>query len=341
MTRIDLSIKYFQISYQKQYNKTNDFSEQLKNPKNLQNKAWIGIIISVLFYTILVILSGVNEIIETFNKIQLEYYLIIFPLSILGDIIRSYRFNILLQKLGIKLNFKNYFLIYLAGTSMAITPGGMGSIIKSHILKRKVGKSFSSTLPIAIFEKWIDLAGIIIIVAFLLFWVDFLESKIVLIIGIVFLVITFILFKKKSSYIFAKNIIGKIKFLNRFLVNFEEVQTTSNMLFTKRTIIQTLPLSLVHKGIVILIIFLIFKSFNLDFDIFLSGQIFYTSSLIGALSFIPGGILVVEAGLLGLLLKIGLVLGTASSLVLTIRFVTMWFHTIIGFIALKFALQKD
>jgi len=313
----------------------------LKNPKNLQNKAWIGIIISVLFYTIIVILSDVNEIVETFNKIQLEYYLIIFPLAILNDTVRSFRFNILLQKLGIKLNFKNFFLIYLAGSSMTITPGGMGSIIKSHILKQKIGKSFSSTLPITIFEKWIDLAGIVIVVGFLLFWVDFIESKIVLIIGIIFLLITFILFKKESSYNFTKKIIGKIKFLNRFLVNFEEVQTTSSTLFTKQTVMHTLPLTMVHKGIVILILFLIFKSFNLDFDIFLSGQIYYTSSLIGALSFIPGGILVVEAGLLGLILKTGITLGIASSLVLTIRFVTMWFHTIIGFIALKFALQKE
>ena len=129
--------------------------------------------------------------------------------------------------------------------------------------------------------------------------------------------------------------------MKRFIVNFDEVSQTSSRLFTKSTTIEVLPLTFLHKVITIAVIFLIFKSFNLDIDIFQSGQIYYTSTMIGALSFIPGGILIVEASLLGLILKTGLTFSVATSLVLTIRFVTIWFHTIVGFVALKIALKEE
>jgi uncharacterized membrane protein YbhN (UPF0104 family) len=63
--------------------------------------------------------------------------------------------------------------------------------------------------------------------------------------------------------------------------------------------------------------------------------------MIGSLSFLPAGILVTEASLLGLMLKNGLNLGLATVAVFLIRLITLWFATIIGFFALKFALNKN
>ena len=124
--------------------------------KSVQKKAWIGIVLSVLFYSVIVLFSDVEKIINQFNNIKLEYYVIIFPLIFFGYVVLSLRFNLLLKKLNINISYRNSFLIHLTGGSMAITPGGLGAVIKSHILKEKMGKSFSSTAPVTIFEKWID-----------------------------------------------------------------------------------------------------------------------------------------------------------------------------------------
>jgi len=59
------------------------------------------------------------------------------------------------------------------------------------------------------------------------------------------------------------------------------------------------------------------------------------------LSFIPGGVLVTEASLLGLLVKNGVLFGVASTVVLFLRFVTLWFYTIIGFLTLKLAFKES
>jgi len=62
----------------------------------------------------------------------------------------------------------------------------------------------------------------------------------------------------------------------------------------------------------------------------------YSSSLIvGALSFIPGGIGVAESSLIGLFSVQGIEFSEAIVLVVLIRLFTLWFSTIVGFIALK------
>ena len=62
----------------------------------------------------------------------------------------------------------------------------------------------------------------------------------------------------------------------------------------------------------------------------------YSSSLvIGALSFIPGGIGIAEGSLIGLLTFQGIDISEAIVIVVLIRIFTLWFSTITGFIALK------
>ena len=62
----------------------------------------------------------------------------------------------------------------------------------------------------------------------------------------------------------------------------------------------------------------------------------YSSSLIvGALSFIPGGIGVAESSLIGLFSVQNIEFSEAIVLVVLIRLFTLWFSTIVGFIALK------
>ena len=62
----------------------------------------------------------------------------------------------------------------------------------------------------------------------------------------------------------------------------------------------------------------------------------YSSSLIvGALSFIPGGLGVAEGSLIGLFSLQNIDFSEAIVIVVLIRFFTLWFSTIVGFVALK------
>ncbi len=59
--------------------------------------------------------------------------------------------------------------------------------------------------------------------------------------------------------------------------------------------------------------------------------------IVGTILFIPGGLGALELGMTGLLLQSGVVISTASALVLFIRFMITWSTVIAGIIALKLA----
>jgi uncharacterized protein (TIRG00374 family) len=64
--------------------------------------------------------------------------------------------------------------------------------------------------------------------------------------------------------------------------------------------------------------------------------IYTTSSLLGAISFIPGGIGVTEGSITGLFTLNGIDVSTALILSVMIRIFTLWYSVGVGFIALKF-----
>ena len=157
-------IWWITISYHRLQNNISYTLEHsiLTNKNILANKIWFILILSTLFYSAIIFFSDINNIFSHVAQIDFKIYLIIFPLAFLYLLVASWRYGQLLKKIGIVLGFRDYFLLYVAGESMAITPGGLGSVVKSHILEKTTGKSFSSTAPIVLFERWIDLGGILL-----------------------------------------------------------------------------------------------------------------------------------------------------------------------------------
>jgi len=127
----------------------------------------------------------------------------------------------------------------------------------------------------------------------------------------------------------------KLRITKQYTIDIEEFKKTTAELFKFKSIIEFLSISIITKIILIFAIYLIFLSLDSHFDFFSSGQIYFTSVLIGVLTLVPGGIIITETGMLGMLLNYGSDFSEASLLVLLIRFFTLWFPIILGFIALN------
>ncbi len=301
----------------------------------LNRKALILIIAIVFFYALILLISDLNQIVTQLNAIRVEYYIPIFALMTITLLITAWRYQLILKKLDIQMSYKDCFTIFVAGLSMLITPAGSGTMIKSYILKKKIGTSISSTTPIIIYEKWLELVSVIVIIGVLLFWANFLASQVIFIIGVILIGASFFIFRNSTGLDFLNKLLTKFKFLKQFEINIEEFKKTTATLTKPSAIAEFLSLSLITKFIPLIIVFLIFESLNSGLDFFSSGQIYFTSVLIGVLSFIPGGIIVTETSMLGMLLNNDVDFSSASLLILMLRLVTTWIPVILGFLALK------
>jgi len=304
------------------------------------DKAVIVIVGVVIFYTGILVFSDFELISEKIYQINYQYSPLILSLIGLQIFFHSIKYHRLLQKTKINLPFKESFLIFLAGLSMHVTPGTIGTAIKAHILKSKYGIPISSSMPVIFFEKWTEFLAILILVSTLLFWVYMYESIISVVLGY-FLVGIFVLLTLSSkSFLFVSKFFQKIKYLRKFTGSLDESKETFQILNSKKNVFENVGWSLLGKLSQFLAVYFIFLSLDIQLELFLVGQIFYTSIILGILSFMPAGIIVVEAGMLGLLVKNGLEFSIASLLVVLVRLTTTWLVVVIGAFTLKYVLSS-
>jgi len=80
--------------------------------------------------------------------------------------------------------------------------------------------------------------------------------------------------------------------------------------------------------------YFVLEGFGVDVTVLLSTFVYSFSTLMGAVSLIPGGLIVVEGSSTGLLILAGISKGVAASATIVTRFCTLWFAVLVGLIAL-------
>jgi len=295
----------------------------------------------MIFYIGLIAYSDFSKFSLNFLQFKFEYIPLILAITFFSFIIKSFRQYLLLQGINVSISFKNNLLIYFSGMTMIVTPAGVGSMIRSYYLKEKYGYIVSRTFPITLIEKLHDAFVITIIILFLLILekIDGIVTP-VLIIAIISLLIYFSI-RIKTIFYSSIKLISKIPLINKQIDKLDQSYESFYSMTSKRLTIQCLFVSLAAWLVDAVAIYFIFIAFGLDFNIAYTTLISFSSILFGSVTLIPGGIGVTEASMIGLLVKDGLELSLATSIVFMKRLSGLWYATVIGLITTKKFLSKN
>jgi len=172
--------------------------------------------------------------------------------------------------------------------------------LKSQLYKENLDVPRRITIPLIILERLYNLVGLILISIIGIWFFEF--SLFVIIIPIIFTAFIFILISNKKFYHKFLSILGKIKFTANYskylLESYDVIKggTRGIILFYAS------GLSAIFWLIHCMIAYFIFLSFGIDFLDFLNViSIYATSIILGAASFLPEGIGVMEGSFVGLL----------------------------------------
>ena len=131
-------------------------------------------------------------------------------------------------------------------------------------------------------------------------------------------------------------IINHIKPLQKFLSNIEESHEIIRHSSDVKTICSCSGLTIVFRIIEAIGILLILQALGINFIEFFNLLSIYSASVIlGSISMSPGGLGVTEGSFAGLLTLYELELQTTLAIAVIVRFFTMWFAIVVGFISLK------
>ena len=289
---------------------------------------------ATIFYAFFLFLSDFNlvsEKISNFNVIFLPIILFLVPLSWLTIF---FRWHILLKNSDIRIPIKNSFGIYFSGIGLSITPGHVGELVKSHLLKKQFKIPITKSAPIILIEKLYDLVGALV-ASILGIWY-FENGAYLIMFGLLLLGIIFSFIS--SRWLFNKliNTVIKIKFLRNYEENFlNSYDVLKNSRGRKIGLISSV-LSVLYwmiNGLIVLCVLIALDITNVNYLV--ATTTYSLSGIIGALSFIPGGIGITEGSMTGLFSLHGVEVNTGIILGVLIRFFTLWISVFVGFICLK------
>jgi len=134
-------------------------------PSPLTRRLFLGIAFGILIYAGVAIWIGVESFRSALAKFPWALLPVAMGLSFTNYLIRFVKWERYRKLLGIQLDRRTSFEVYMAGFSMGITPGKMGEVLKSWLIKKINGTPIHHSAPIVIAERVTDLLGYLLLVA--------------------------------------------------------------------------------------------------------------------------------------------------------------------------------
>ena len=293
----------------------------------------------MFFYVTLTLVADVSKLFYHLLNIKIEFIIVVLLFVMASLVIRSFRQQIFLRNINVKIPFIDNTKIYFAGLSFVATPGGFGMLIKSEIIKKKFGMTRSQTLPIVFIERYHDMLAILTLLIVTLPFSYLWQSSIIVVIFSFIISGAYILVHSKTLLIRFQTKLSKIKFMKKIIPT-QELNESFYILTKPKIMIYGWFISIISWIIEAFAVYCTFIAVGYNLEFFKTFQYYFTSLAYGAISFIPGGVGVTEGSFISILVSNGFEFSVASAVVLIIRLTTIWFATVIGFVTTKYSFTQ-
>ncbi len=301
--------------------------------ERLRRNLVLALALGVAVYLVLAVVSGFGDLSAALEDFNLGLVPLILGLVLLSYTGRFFRWLFYLRLLKVSVPLGVNSAIFASGLSMAVSPGKLGEVLKSVFVRQSSGAAVARTAPAVVAERATDGTGMVL-------WGFLGAFALGLAPGVMvaFLVVAAIgiaVLRSKRLSLLAERGLLKVPLLNRLVPHLGDFHASSNELLAARPLVIGTVISFLSWGLECLAVYLCSVGLHTGMPFLLVVFVFATSSLVGVLSMLPGGIGAVEAGLTGQFVAIAnLQPGVAVALTLVIRLATLWFATLIGIVGL-------
>jgi uncharacterized protein (TIRG00374 family) len=298
----------------------------------LSRKILISLALGLILYIALSIWADINSLLNALSVINLWLIPLILLLVLINYVIRFIKWDFYLEILNIDIQKIDSIGIFFSGLSMSITPGKMGELLKCYILKKIKKIPLSYSAPIIIAERITDFISLIIIAIIGAYTIG-LYREIVIIFGVLFIGLVFIIGSRIIS-LKILSILEKIRIINKYMKKIHTAYESIYILVKIKPLFLTTSISLIGWFCECFAVYLVVYSFGLKANMLVISFIYSFSTLVGSVSFLPGGLGLTEVSLVGLLILKGTPEVFSVAITFITRAVTLWFAVILGSITL-------
>jgi glycosyltransferase 2 family protein len=231
-------------------------------------------------------------------------------------------------------------LIYLAGLSMSITPGKVGEVLRSMLLRASDGVPFTRTAPVVVADRLTDLMALVLLAAVGV--AERPEYVPVLVATVVLVGAGALVLGSPRLLGGALDLVARVPRLSAVAAKGRPLVDSSVTLMRRGPLVGLTLLSVAGWGLECVGFWLLVDAFpGVDASLRTCTLLWSAGTLVGALSFLPGGLGATEGSLVVATtrLVVGATQAMAVAASLLGRLATLWFGELVGGIALAIFLR--
>ncbi len=309
-----------------------------------------GVLLAVVVVSLLALASDVRQLGSALRAFDWWLALPVLALTLCNYALRFAKWEVYLRRIGVpRLGLGTSAAIFLAGFSMSLTPGKVGEVVKGLLVRRVAGTPVSRTAAVIAAERITD--GLAMLALAALGLTQFSYGRPILAVAILGGIVAVVLLQRPHLLMailtwserlpLAKPLVSKV------LSHAQHFLDASNVLYRPGLLIGAVATGIVSWGLECVALFLVLIGLGLDASwqlLLVATFVLSVSSVFGALSMLPGGLGVAEASVAAMLLLLiddpAMTSGVAAAATLLIRFATLWFGVLIGFVALAYVQRR-
>lgn len=303
-----------------------------------RKKIIFSVVLGALVFLGLSIYANIDELLEAFVLYNWFLFPVVLLLSLCNYAVRFFRWEYYTKTLDIRIERKMSFMIFLSSFIMSVTPGKIGEVFKSYLLKEQNGTPVSKSAPIVFAERITDFLSLAMLsmAGALMFGYG---TTLIVGFGMFFILLVFVISNRKISY-FLIGILENIKFVAKFSHKLHSAYDSIYLMVRFRELLVTVALSLLAWAFECFSFYLVVNGFGLDsalhINIFIATFVYGFATLAGAATMLPGGLGATDASITGLLVLLNIPKNISVASTLIIRAATLWFAVIVGIVAVMF-----
>lgn len=292
----------------------------------------LSLILAAMLYLAVVIITGLEQAISAFQSIGIGGWLMLFTASLANYSLRYIRWQYYLASAGWRLGHSLHFRYYLSAFALTTTPGKMGEIIRSALL-RPHGVPYHTSLACFFTERFLDL--VVVAVIAILGLLHFSDYSTFILIFIVTLIILLPVIRSRFLLALLDNLHAKLADTKQAHIIGHAIKLLKNahIFLAPRSLYTGLLTGLLAWSIQGIAFYFILHTLGYESTIIIALGIYAVSLLAGAASFIPGGIGSTELVMGLLLIASGADKSIAITAPLISRLSTLWFAVVVGLLA--------
>jgi glycosyltransferase 2 family protein len=306
------------------------------DPWRMARRAALWALVVLFLVAVVLPAIGVEDLRTHLARLDPALIAALLGLSLVNYGLRSLRWQALSAAVGLRVPLLRNALYYVAGFAFAVTPGKVGEVIRLWLLRRHHGAPYERTLGLLVVDRVTDALPLL---ALCLPGALAFAGQGWAVAGIAAFLLLVMAFLLRPAWPAAavKLAYGRVRRRPRLFARALRSLRPLRSLTAPRVLLVAFALGLAGWSAEVLATWLLLDRLGAEVGLAAAAFVFGFGMLVGGLPIFPGGVGGSEATMIGLLLLLGVDVGTAVTATAVIRLTTLGFAVVLGFAALPFA----